>query len=66
MAEDLKLTPEEVTALRAIDGSYHQRRPAPELEATLRKLGLIEPSQLSRQPRRTARGEAVVRSLFAK
>jgi hypothetical protein len=46
--EDMKLTPEEATALLAIDSSYHQRGPSPELEARLRELGLVELSRLSR------------------
>jgi hypothetical protein len=64
--KDMKLTPEEATALRAIDGSYHQRGPSPELEARLRELGLIELSRLSRQPRLTAKGDAVAQSFFTK
>jgi hypothetical protein len=57
--EDMKLNPEEATALLVIDGSYHQRRPSPELEARLRERSLIEPSRMSRQPRLTAKGDAV-------
>jgi hypothetical protein len=52
--------------LLAIDGSYHQRGPSPELEARLRELGLIELSRLSRQPRLTAKGDAVAQSFFTK
>jgi hypothetical protein len=63
--KDMKLTPEEATALLAIDGSY-QRGPSPELEARLRELGLIELSRLSRQPRLTAKGDAVAQSFFTK
>lgn len=56
------MTAEEFDALIAIDGSYGQRRPSPEMEARLRRLGLIEPSPLSRLPVRTVEGEALVAS----
>jgi CRP-like cAMP-binding protein len=49
--KDMKLTPEEATALLAIDGSYHQRGPPPELEARLRELGLFMTHLLTRNSR---------------
>jgi hypothetical protein len=57
---DNPLNAEEFAALVAIDGSLRQRRPPAATEIRLRRLGLIEPSPLSRMPVRTAQGEALV------
>ena len=54
------LTSEEFAALLAIDGSLCARRPPAALEIRLRRLGLIEPSRLSRLPVRTPAGEALI------
>ena len=47
-------------SLVAIDGTYHQFRPSPDMEAFLRYRGLIEPSPISRMPVRTLKGDALV------
>ena len=47
-------------SLVAIDGSYRQFRPSPEMEAFLRYRGLIASSPISRLPVRTPKGEALV------
>jgi hypothetical protein len=47
-------------ALVALDGSFRQARPSPDMEAYLRHRGLIEPSPFSRLPVRTAAGDALV------
>lgn len=57
---DVTLTPEEFAALVALDGSMRQKRPSPEIERTLRRLGLIERFRWSGQPVRTADGNALV------
>jgi hypothetical protein len=59
---DISLTNEEFVALQSIDSSILQRRPSPELELRLRRLGLIDRDGLSRLPTRTAAGEAIVKA----
>jgi hypothetical protein len=54
------LNAEEFAALLSIDGSLRARRPSAATEIRLRRLGLIEPSRLSRLPVRTLRGEALI------
>jgi len=54
------LNAEEFAALVAIDGSLRARRPPAATEIRLRRLGLIEPSPLSRLPVRTLKGEALI------
>lgn len=54
------LNAEEFAALLAIDGSLRARRPPAAIEIRLRRLGLIEPSPLSRLPVRTLKGEALI------
>jgi hypothetical protein len=54
------LNPEEFAALVAIDSSMRQRRPSPDLEIKLRRLGLIERDGRSGLPARTPRGDALV------
>jgi hypothetical protein len=47
-------------SLVALDGSYLQVRPSPEMESFLRYIGLIESSPFSRMPIRTAKGDQLV------
>jgi hypothetical protein len=47
-------------SLVALDGSYRQFRPSPEMEAFLRYKGLIERSPISRLPVRTPKGDDLV------
>lgn len=47
-------------SLVALDGSYLQARPSPEMEAYLRYVGLIETSPFSRLPIRTPKGDQLV------
>ncbi|MDP1964727.1 MAG: hypothetical protein Q8K93_21305 [Reyranella sp.] len=47
-------------SLVAIDGSFRQSRPSPEMEAFLRYRGLIECSPISRLPVRTPKGDGLV------
>lgn len=47
-------------SLVALDGSFLQQRPTPEMEIYLRGAGLIECSPISRMPIRTAKGEELV------
>lgn len=54
------LNADEFAALLAIDGSLRARRPPAAIEIRLRRLGLIEPSPLSRLPVRTLKGEALI------
>jgi hypothetical protein len=54
------LNAEEFAALLAIDGSLRASRPPAAIEIRLRRLGLIEPSPLSRLPVRTLKGEALI------
>jgi len=54
------LNAEEFAALLAIDGRLGARRPPAATESRLRRLGLIEPSPLSRLPVRTPKGEALI------
>jgi hypothetical protein len=59
---DKPLTPDEFSALVALDSSIGQRRPSMDMEVRLRRLGLIERNGLSRLPSRTAEGEALVQA----
>jgi hypothetical protein len=54
------LTEQEFDALVGLDGTLQQRRPSPEIEKTLRDLGLIERFRWSGLPVRTASGSALV------
>ena len=54
------LSPDEFAALVAIDSSMRQRRPSPEIEIKLRRLGLIERNGTSGLPARTAEGDRLV------
>lgn len=56
------LSNEEFAALVAIDGGLMQRRPSREMEAKLRKLGLVYLFRPSGMPVRTAEGEALVKA----
>ncbi len=56
-----KLTPDELAALRGVDGSRLQKRLAPEVEARLCELRLVERVSLSGTLSRTPKGDAVLR-----
>lgn len=60
LSETGLLSAEEFAALVAIDGKLGARRPSAATEIRLRRLGLIEPSPLSRLPVRTLKGEALI------
>jgi hypothetical protein len=58
--QNVSLSPEEFAALVAIDSTMRQRRPSPDMEIKLRRLGLIERGGMSGLPARTAEGDALV------
>ncbi|MEK7992927.1 MAG: hypothetical protein AAB403_03885 [Planctomycetota bacterium] len=58
---DTKLTPDELAALRSIDGSRLQKPLAPDIEARLHGLRLVERVSLSGTLSRTPRGDAALR-----
>ncbi len=58
---DTKLTPDELAALRSVDGSRLQKRLAPEVEERFIELRLIERVSLRGTLSRTPKGDAALR-----